>query len=58
MWAEFHFLRPEWLWAIPAVVAVTLLLARRKLAPGSREVEVVPELAPRPGERVIAKHYP
>lgn len=30
----------------------------RKLEPGSREVEVVPELAPRPGERVIAKHYP
>ena len=29
-----------------------------KLKPGSRETQVVDELAPREGERVIAKHYP
>ena len=30
----------------------------KKLVPGSKETEIVPELEPRPGERVIAKHYP
>lgn len=30
----------------------------RKLARGTRATEVVPELEPRPGERVIEKHYP
>jgi len=28
------------------------------LTPGTPAVEVVPELAPRPGERIIHKHYP
>lgn len=32
--------------------------AMEKLRPGSEATEIVPELAPRPGERVIAKHYP
>jgi Ca-activated chloride channel family protein len=44
--AEFHFLRPEWLWAIPAMIALTVLLARRKLTPGSWEHVVDPKLAP------------
>jgi Ca-activated chloride channel family protein len=44
--AEFQFLRPEWLWAIPGVVAVTALLARRRLGPGSWQNVVDPALAP------------
>jgi len=44
--ADFHFLRPEWLWAIPAVIVTAILLARRKLGPGSWQKVVDPALAP------------
>ena len=44
--AEFHFVRPEWLWAIPAVVAAAILLARRRLGAGSWQNVVDPALAP------------
>ena len=44
--ADFHFLRPEWLWAIPVVIAFTFILARRHLAPGSWQAVVDPRLAP------------
>ena len=44
--AEFHFLRPEWLWALPAVIAATLLLAFRKLAAGNWQSVIDPALAP------------
>jgi len=44
--AEFHFLRPEWLWAIPAVIATAILLARRQLGPGSWQNVVDPALVP------------
>ncbi len=44
--AEFHFLRPEWLWAVPAVIVTALLLARRQLGPGSWQQVVDPALAP------------
>ena len=44
--AEFHFLRPEWLWAIPLVAGLTLFLARRRLAPGSWQAVIDPALAP------------
>ena len=44
--AEFHFLRPEWLWALPVVLLVTLVLARRQLAPGSWQRVVSPALLP------------
>ena len=44
--ADFHFLRPEWLWAIPAVVAVVWLIAHRRLGPGSWQNVVDPALAP------------
>ena len=44
--AEFHFLRPEWLWALPVVVLLTFVLARRQLAPGSWQRIVDPALAP------------
>ena len=32
MLAEFHFLRPEWLWGLPVVAVLTVLLARQQLA--------------------------
>ena len=46
MLAEFHFLRPEWFWALPAVVLLTFAFARRRLAPGSWQRVVDPLLAP------------
>ena len=53
--AEFHFLRPEWLWALPAVIAGTLLLAYRKLGPGSWQHVVAPALAPHVLSRSAAR---
>ena len=44
--ADLHFLRPEWLWAIPAVIVGAILLARRQLGPGSWQKVVDPALAP------------
>lgn len=44
--AEFHFLRPEWLLAIPLVAALTWLLYRRRLAPGNWQRVIDPQLAP------------
>lgn len=44
--AEFHFLRPEWLLALPLVVFLTIGLARRRLAPGSWQRVIDPALAP------------
>jgi Ca-activated chloride channel family protein len=46
MLSDLHLIRPEWLWAIPAVIAVTLLLARRKLGLGAWQKVVDPALAP------------
>lgn len=43
---DFHFLRPDWLWAIPIVVAATVLLARRELGPGGWQKVVSAALAP------------
>jgi len=43
---EFHFIRPEWLLAIPAVVLVTVLLAIRRLGAGNWQNVVSPMLAP------------
>jgi len=44
--AEFHWLRPEWLWALPLIGLLTYVLARRALAPGSWQRIVDPALAP------------
>lgn len=44
--ADFHWLRPEWLWALPAIGALTFALARRRLAPGSWQNVVDPNLVP------------
>ena len=46
MLADFHWIRPEWLWALPIVVLVTLSLARRRLAAGSWQHIIDPALVP------------
>lgn len=46
MLAEFHFLRPEWLLALPLVGGLVYALARRQLAPGSWQLVVDKALAP------------
>lgn len=46
MLSDFHFLRPEWLVAVPLVLATAFLLARRRLGPGHWERVVDPALAP------------
>ncbi len=46
MLADFHFIRPEWLWALPFVIAAVLLLALRRLGAGSWQNVVSPALAP------------
>jgi Ca-activated chloride channel family protein len=44
--ADFHFLRPDWLWALPFVIAAVILLAYRKLGAGNWQNVVDPALAP------------
>jgi Ca-activated chloride channel family protein len=46
MLADFHWLRPAWLWLLPVVVLLTFALARRRLAPGSWQLVVDEALAP------------
>jgi Ca-activated chloride channel family protein len=46
MLADFQWLRPEWLWALPVVGALSYSLARRRLAPGSWQLVVDEALAP------------
>ena len=46
MLANFHWLRPEWLWALPLIALMTVGLARRRLAPGSWQRIIDPALAP------------
>jgi Ca-activated chloride channel family protein len=46
MLAEFHFLRPDWLWALPLIIAAVLMLAYRKLGAGNWQNVVDPALAP------------
>jgi Ca-activated chloride channel family protein len=46
MLADFHFIRPEWLIALPLVLLTAVLFARRRLGPGSWEMVVDPQLAP------------
>jgi len=43
---EFHWIRPEWLLALPLVGLLALIMARRQLAPGSWQRVVDPALAP------------
>ena len=44
--ADFHWIRPEWLLAIPIVVAIAVLLARRQLGAGHWRDIIDPELMP------------
>jgi len=44
--ADFHWLRPEWLWALPVAALIALTFARRQLAPGSWQRVVDPALVP------------
>ena len=44
--ADFHFLRPDWLWALPLIIAAVILLAYRKLGAGNWQNVVDPALAP------------
>jgi Ca-activated chloride channel family protein len=46
MLADFHWLRPAWLLAIPLVVAVAVLLARRQLGAGNWRNVIDPALMP------------
>lgn len=46
MLADFHWLRPEWLWALPLVALITFTMTRRELAPGNWQRIVDPALAP------------
>jgi len=46
MLADFHWLRPAWLLAIPLVVAVAVLLARRQLGAGNWRNIIDPALMP------------
>ncbi|MEL7185743.1 MAG: VWA domain-containing protein [Pseudomonadota bacterium] len=44
--ADFHFLRPEWLYAIPVVVGLAILLARGRLGAGNWQNVISPALMP------------
>jgi len=46
MLADIHFLRPDWLWVLPLIVGVAVLLARRRLASGNWQDVVDASLAP------------
>ncbi len=46
MLAEFRFLRPEWLVALPFVIGLAVYFARRRFGSGSWETVVSPALAP------------
>ena len=46
MLSDFHFLRPEWLFGIPAVVAVAMLLARGRLGAGNWQAVIDEALIP------------
>jgi len=55
MLPDLHFLRPEWLWALPLVIAAAVLLARRQLGPGGWQNVVAPSLAPHVLSRSAAR---
>ena len=44
--ADFHFIRPEWLLAIPVAVVIAVLLARRQLGAGHWRNVIDPALIP------------
>ena len=46
MLAEFHWLRPEWLFGLPVLVVLAVMLARGKLGAGNWAAVIDPELMP------------
>ncbi len=44
--ADFHWLRPDWLFAVPVIVVLAVLLARGKLGAGNWESVIDPALMP------------
>ncbi|MDH3621927.1 MAG: VWA domain-containing protein [Gammaproteobacteria bacterium] len=46
MLADFHWLRPAWLLAIPVIIALAVLLARRQLGSGNWRAIIDPALLP------------
>ncbi len=44
--ADFHFIRPEWLLAIPVAIVIAVLLARRQLGAGQWRDVIAPALMP------------
>ena len=44
--ADFHFIRPDWLFAIPVVVVIAVLLARQQLGAGHWRDVIDPALMP------------
>jgi Ca-activated chloride channel family protein len=44
--ADFHFIRPEWLLAIPVAIVIAVLLARRQLGAGHWRDVIDPALMP------------
>ncbi len=53
--ADFHWLRPEWLLAIPLIAVAVWMLARRRLAPGNWQRVIDPALAPHVLSRAAIK---
>jgi len=46
MLADFHWLRPLWLWGIPVLIALAVMLARGKLGSGNWQAVIDRELMP------------
>ncbi len=44
--ADFHWLRPDWLFAVPVIIGLAVLLARGKLGAGNWESVIDPALMP------------
>ena len=44
--ADFQWLRPEWLYALPLIVAFAIMLARGKLGSGNWQAVIDRELMP------------
>ena len=57
MLADFHWLRPEWLWALPLIALLTFAMTRRELAPGNWQRIVDPALAPHVLSRSASRRY-
>ena len=55
--ADFHWLRPDWLWALSLVALLTFALARRELAPGNWQRLIDPALAPFVLSRSQSRRY-